>query len=79
MCFFAILGVAPRERIISQQTSHCVVCGAATTHEAFESRPWFSLFFVPLFPVGAAQTYSRCRNCGLTRTQSTGPYGQSRN
>lgn len=70
MCFFAILGVTPRERIIRQETSHCPVCGRVSVHEIYESRQWFSLFFVPLFPVSAGSIYSRCSDCGLTYSRS---------
>lgn len=66
MCFFAILGVVPKERVIQRQMQFCRMCGHDTMHETVESRQWFTLFFVPLFPVSAKRTYTRCSECGLT-------------
>lgn len=66
MCFFAILGVVPRERVVGQEMLPCRYCGRETMHEVVESRAWFTFFFIPLFPVGAKRTYRRCVSCGLT-------------
>jgi hypothetical protein len=30
------------------------------------TRPWFTLYFIPLFPVGGAETYVECQRCGGT-------------
>ena len=27
-------------------------------------RPWFTLFFLPVFPIGGAKRFSECSNCG---------------
>jgi hypothetical protein len=65
MCFFAIVGVVPRERVIGRETLPCPLCGRETVHETVESRLWFMLFFVPIFPVSGKRTLTRCQ-CGLT-------------
>jgi len=67
MCFFAIIGVVPKERVVGHETSYCPLCGRETIHEIVEVRHWFTLFLVPLFPVSGTQTYSRC-GCGLITT-----------
>lgn len=64
MCFFAIVGIVPRERVAGREMSFCPICGRESLQEAVESRLWFTLFFLPLFPVSAKQTLTRCE-CGF--------------
>lgn len=64
MCFFLILGVVPRERRVGTETRKCDREGREAVHEIVERRNWFTLFFVPLFPVGGKQLIARCTSCG---------------
>jgi hypothetical protein len=66
MCFFAIIGVVPRERVIGRETRFCPLCGRETLHKTVEVKHWFTFFFLPLFPVSGKRTYTRCQ-CGLAR------------
>lgn len=66
MCFFAIVGIVPKERVIGQEMMSCPMCNIATLHETIESRLWFIFFFIPLFPVSGKHTYTRCTRCGLS-------------
>ncbi len=65
MCFFAILGVVPKERIVGQEMIACHICGRETMQQIVEARHWFTFFFVPLFPVSGKRVYRRCTTCGL--------------
>lgn len=68
MCFFAIIGIVPKERVIGRETLPCPMCGRETLHEIIESRLWFTFFFLPLFPVSAKRIFTRCE-CGYTTNQ----------
>ncbi|HSV13863.1 MAG TPA: zinc-ribbon domain-containing protein [Tepidisphaeraceae bacterium] len=43
--------------------TRCPRCGAASAMIGKTVRPWFTLFLLPLFPVGAARTFTQCTNC----------------
>jgi len=64
MCFFLILGVVPREKRVGTEIRTCGREGRETMHEIVERRNWFTLFFVPLFPVGGKYVFARCTSCG---------------
>ena len=42
----------------------CPNCGRETNIVGKSVRHWFTLFFVPLFPVSGRQRFSQCTNCG---------------
>lgn len=70
MCFFFIIGVMPRERVVGRETRYCPNEGRETNFTLYERRMWFNFFFIPLFPVSGAQTIARCDSCGLTPEES---------
>jgi tetratricopeptide (TPR) repeat protein len=41
----------------------CPRCGANTTIVGKTYRPWFTLFFLPLFPIGGRHRFSQCSSC----------------
>jgi predicted RNA-binding Zn-ribbon protein involved in translation (DUF1610 family) len=45
---------------------HCPRCQAQVSYDLQESRPYFTIYFIPLFPVGSGQRYVECRRCGGT-------------
>src|SRR5262249_46290782 len=42
----------------------CPGCGGKTHYDLKQTRPWFTLYFIPIFPTGAGQRYVECRSCG---------------
>ncbi len=42
----------------------CPVCDAREEYSLRQVRPFFTLFFIPLFPIGGADKYVECRGCG---------------
>ena len=38
-------------------------------HTIVESKKWFTLFFIPVIPLGG-NTFVRCNVCGLTKKSS---------
>ncbi|MCE5198191.1 zinc ribbon domain-containing protein [bacterium] len=65
MCFFFVFGIAPRETYIGTENRFCSYCGRETPHTIYARRMWFSLFFIPLFPVSRKQIIMRCNSCGF--------------
>ncbi|HEV7298991.1 MAG TPA: zinc-ribbon domain-containing protein [Tepidisphaeraceae bacterium] len=43
--------------------THCPRCGQEADFHPKSYRTWFTLFFIPLFPVGAKRPISECGNC----------------
>jgi tetratricopeptide (TPR) repeat protein len=41
----------------------CPRCGNAATIVGKSYRPWFTLFFIPVFPIGGATRFSQCTSC----------------
>jgi tetratricopeptide (TPR) repeat protein len=46
--------------------SKCPRCGATETLRGIKVRSWFTIFFVPLFPVGRGQRFTQCSKCGAS-------------
>jgi len=54
----------PKEKIIGQEMRYCPLCGRETMHVIISRRTWFTLFFLPIFPVSGKRTIARCQVCG---------------
>lgn len=65
MCFFFIIGVTPRQRVVGEAVRYCSNCGRETRHIIIERRMWFNLFFIPLFPVSRPEMIEQCGECTL--------------
>jgi tetratricopeptide (TPR) repeat protein len=65
--FILLFGTRP---IISADASTppanvvCPRCGQRADLVSKIYRPWFTIFFIPVFPVGAAKRFSQCSSCG---------------
>lgn len=42
------------------QDQYCRKCGQFTAHKTYAVRPWLTLFFIPIFPVGKVRHELRC-------------------
>jgi hypothetical protein len=62
---FFLFGARRTAKLIGQTERHCSKCTRPTVHSAIESRRWFTLFFVPVIPLGSSYAI-RCNLCGLT-------------
>jgi hypothetical protein len=60
-----VFGLTSTMRLLGTRPRGCQRCGNHSNHEVVESSRRFSLFFVPLFRVGAAQYLDLCGVCGL--------------
>ena len=62
---FFLLGTRTKAKAIGQLGRPCAKCGKHTMQTAVESKRWFTLFFIPVIPLGSSQVV-RCNLCGLT-------------
>ena len=63
-----IFGMSPRTKTTGTGTFFCPHCRTSRSYERKEGRNYFSLYFIPLIPVGKPQTYIECSTCHVTFT-----------
>lgn len=64
----AIIIIGTRNRTVvdggaTSKTVSCHSCGQLATYEPVRMRQYFTLFFIPLFPVNKGKLAFRCQNC----------------
>jgi hypothetical protein len=62
-----IFGFRTRAAILATINYICDRCGVSAAHRVARRRRWFTLFFIVLFPIGAAKYTDTCINCGRVR------------
>ena len=62
---FFLFGVRTKSKPIKQIQYPCSKCSRTTVFTAMESKRWFTLFFIPVIPLGG-NFLIRCNLCGLT-------------
>lgn len=60
-----IFGSRTTVRLLAILNFVCGRCGNPSAHRIEERVRKFTLFFIPLFPLGARRTYGTCTYCGL--------------
>lgn len=58
-----IFGWGNRQSVVSEGNFECPVCCSTTQYNQLRSRRWFTLFFIPVFPISQSQDSIQCRNC----------------
>lgn len=62
--FFIIWGFRTRYKTVSQGTFFCPRCGGDRPYLQRVGRRWFTLYYIPLFPTGAARNeHVQCQAC----------------
>lgn len=76
--FVLLFGIRPvtRDDGPGPQNEQCPVCKRVSQFRCKRSRNWFTLFFIPVFPVSGAERVLQCQSCGAMFTQARIP-GQS--
>jgi hypothetical protein len=59
-----LFGVRTKAKPIAQIEYPCSKCARSTMYTAMESKRWFTLFFIPVIPLGSTHVV-RCNLCGL--------------
>jgi tetratricopeptide (TPR) repeat protein len=58
------IGSRSTNRVMGQKVYTCSRCKKPSYHAIVRSRGWFTLYFIPLIPLGKS-TISRCNLCGF--------------
>jgi hypothetical protein len=58
-----IFGTRPRTKTIDTGTFFCPHCQTTRDYERKEARPYFTLYFIPLFPIGKPFELIECTVC----------------
>jgi hypothetical protein len=61
-----IYGFRTRERTVGGGDFSCPCCKFHRPYSDIEARRWFTLYFIPLFPVYFHGRYLQCHSCGST-------------
>jgi len=48
---------------LERGTFYCPKCDAEQYYRLMQIRPYFTLYFLPLFPIGGAERYVECERC----------------
>jgi hypothetical protein len=71
-----IFGYRTRLAILATISYVCETCGVQAAHRVTRRRRWFTLFFIPVIPLGSGTFTDTCVNCGrgrqLTKEQALG-------
>jgi ribosomal protein L32 len=59
-----IFGTSHRKKALGQVSRQCPRCQRDTIHTLERRQSWFTLFFIPIFPVTKATYVARCNLCG---------------
>ena len=62
---FFLFGMRTKTKPIKQIQYPCSKCARPTVFTALESKRWFTLFFIPVIPLGGSDLI-KCNVCGLT-------------
>jgi len=62
---FFLFGVRTKAKAIAQLERPCTKCARPTIFTVIESKRYFTLFFIPVIPLGGSQVV-RCNLCGIT-------------
>jgi hypothetical protein len=61
---FFIVGLRLRHSTAGTGTFRCPNERGDRSYERVRARRWFTLFFIPLIPLGTRREWVRCRGCG---------------
>jgi hypothetical protein len=60
---FGTKGRVVPDKSASKQATTCSYCGKVVDMEPVRNKRYFSLFFIPLIPLGKGKAAWRCPNC----------------
>ncbi len=76
-----IFGTRSMESVRSTGIFNCPRCGQSKPYQHKSVNRWFTLYFIPVIPMGSVGTYIRCGQCGATYGEavlSYDPEGEKR-
>jgi hypothetical protein len=63
---FFIVGLRMRHSTVDRGTFGCPNERGDRPYDRVRARRWFTVFFLPLIPLGRGGEWVRCRSCGAT-------------
>ncbi len=60
-----IWGLRSRTKTLGQRMLNCPNCHRDAMTAAVQTRRWFTLFFIPIFPISGKKTIAVCGLCGF--------------
>ncbi len=59
-----IFGTRARTQVLDEGEFTCPRCGVRRRYQRKQARPYFALYFIPIFPVGQGMEFVECQTCG---------------
>ncbi len=59
-----VFGTRNRSKTLDSGQFFCPRCQAQRRYDRKQARPYFALYFIPIFPVGEGREYIECQTCG---------------
>ena len=66
-----IWGLRQRGKVLGQRMLTCPNCHREAMTGIAQNRRWFTLFFIPIFPISARKTTAVCGLCGFRYEMDT--------
>ncbi len=63
---FIIFGTRVRQSPIGEGQFVCPSCHSQRTYTKTKATRWFTLYFLPVIPLGTVGEYVQCQTCGVT-------------
>lgn len=70
-------GLVTSSRHCGQTLRSCATCGKETFHNLEKRNEWFTLFFLPVLPLGLGRSLARCNLCGQENVEGGAPAAMS--
>jgi len=70
-----IFGRRSTTRVRNRGTFACPRCGTDRTYAHKQVRRWFTLYFIPVIPLGTIGEYLQCESCAGTFKAELAPPG----
>mgnify|MGYP005841535703 CR=1 FL=1 len=61
-----IFGTHPKTKTVDSGQFYCPQCQAVRPYERKSARQYFTLYFIPVFPVTQPVEFVECQHCGMT-------------
>lgn len=69
-----IFGTRGLESVRDTGTFNCPRCGMSKPYRLKSVKRWFTLYFIPVIPIGSAGSYVECAQCGGTYSEEVFAY-----
>ncbi len=69
-----IFGTRTMHSVRKTGVFHCPRCGASQSYDHKDVKRWFTLYFIPVIPMGTAGSFIQCRRCAGTFNESVLSY-----